>query len=219
MTELKGFWKYVVETVKLTAAILLYTWLSPMWQPLVTGHPYIGGGLAGMTSAAAVIVVTYVIWPFSSVRLVVQRASTDAPFDGPSTDLVAASHDQYAALYRLRVHARSFGLLGWWAMRAAAKRGLEVTFRVVTPFIVLRSEAEDTPVESLDDGIVIPLPSRPSTTTWAYVKVSAGSKEMPPHADVDVVTELLYSGVKPWWAFGLRSSSNLKRIVLSRKEN
>lgn len=218
MSELRGFWKYALETVKLTAAILLYTLWSPSWQPLVPSHPYIGGSLAAITAAAVVIFATYIIWPCARVRVVVQRSTTDAPLEGPSTDIVAESHQPYAALYRLRVHSQSFGLLGSWALRQAAKRGLKVTFKVETPTIVLKTEGEGTHVEVADDGLVITLPPRPSSTTWSYVRVTAATKEMPAHAVVDVTTDLVHTVSEPWWAFGLWSSSNLKRIVLSRKE-
>lgn len=219
MTKVEVFCKSAVETVKLTAALLLYTWLSPMWQPFIPGHPYIGGGLAGITSAAAVLTATYLIWPFARVRVIVQRSATDAPYEGPSADLVAASGSKRAATYRLRVHSQSFGLLGSWALRAAAKRELQVSFRIATPALALSTEGESSHVEELDDGILVTLPTRPSTSTWSYVRLTAASKEMPAHAEVDVITELQHSKEKPWWAFGLWSSSNLKRIVLSSKEN
>lgn len=219
MTELRGFWKYVVETVKLTVALLLYSWLSPMWQPFVPDHPYIGGGLAGITAAAAVLMLTYLIWPFARVRVVVQRSATDAPYEGPSADLVAGSNSKRAGTYRLRIHSQSFGLLGWLALRAAAKRELRVSFRIATPALALSTEGESSHVDELDDGILVTLPARPSTSTWSYVRLTAASKDMPAHAEVDVITELQHSKKKPWWAFGLRSSSNLKRIVLILKEN
>ena len=219
MTEFEGFWKYVVETVKLTVALLLYSWLSPMWQPFVPNHPYIGGGLAGITAAAVVLTLTYLIWPFARVRVTVQRSATDAPYEGPSADLVADSGSKRAGTYRLRIHSQSFGLLGLLALRAAAKRKLRVSFRIATPAIALSTEGESSHVEELDDGIVVTLPARPSTSTWSYVRVTAASKDMPAHAEVDVITELEHSQSKPWWTFGLWSSSNLKRIVLSSKEN
>lgn len=219
MTELKGFWKYVVETIKLTVALLLYSWLSPMWQPFVPDHPYIGGGLAGITAAAVVLTLTYLIWPFARVRVVVQRSATDAPYEGPSADLVAGSANKRAGTYRLRIHSQSFGLLGWLALRAAAKRELRVSFRIATPALALSTEGESSHVDELDDGILVTLPARPSTSTWSYVRLTAASKDMPAHAEVDVITELQHSNKKPWWAFGLWSSSNLKRIVLILKEN
>lgn len=47
----------------------------------------------------------------------------------------------------------------------------------------------------------------------------ADSKDVPSHLEIDVTTELMFPAGKPWWAFGLSASSNVKQIVLTLKEN
>lgn len=218
MTELRGWLKYLVETVKLAAAILLYSWWSPGWQPLVKDLPIVGASIAGILSATVVILLTHIIWPLARVRVVVQRPQNDAPYRGPSIDLECASHTRYAAGYKLRIHSQSFGVVGGLLLKAAAKHGLELAFRVKKDLLVVHVESGNADEERIDDGVVVTLDESVSTRAWEYVVVSVDSKEVPSHLEIDVKTELIFPNGKPWWAFGLWASSNVKQIVLALKE-